>query len=106
MVVGDDPEVGNGIGEDDDNNIATIAAMGRVRAKASELGLTIIPAWKLQSYLRTLNDTLTTPLGSAARAEDFPPEPYSAGSRLPNTGAELYNPPAKRFQNGNKVLSP
>ncbi|MDB4634418.1 hypothetical protein OAG76_03330, partial [Rubripirellula sp.] len=106
MVVGDDPELGNGVGEDDDNNIAQIAAMGRIRAKASELGLTIIPAWKLQSYLRTLNDTLTTPLGSATRGDDFPPEPYVKGNRLPNRGAEIYNAPAKRMQNGNKVLSP
>ncbi|MDB4749357.1 hypothetical protein OAF83_00480 [Rubripirellula sp.] len=106
MVVGDDPELGNRATEEDDDSIATIAAMGRIRAKASELGLTIIPAWKLQSYLRTLNDTLTTPLGSASRGEDFPPDPYVSGSRLPNTGAEIYNAPAKRMQNGNKVLSP
>ncbi len=106
MVVGDDPELGNGTGGDDDNNVAAIAAMGRIRAKASELGLTVIPAWKLQSYLRTLNDTLTTPLGSATRGSDFPPDQYSSGNRLPNTGAELYNAPAKRIQNGNKVLSP
>ena len=106
MVVGDDPELGNGTGTEDDDNVAKIAAMGRIRAQASELGLTIIPAWKLQSYLRTLNDTLTTPLGSATRGTDFPPEPYVSGSRLPSTGAGLYNAPAKRLQNGNKVLSP
>jgi hypothetical protein len=106
MVVGDDPELSNRATEEDDDSIATIAAMGKIRAKASELGLTIIPAWKLQSYLRTLNDTLTTPLGSATRGEDFPPDPYVSGSRLPNTGAEIYNAPAKRMQNGNKVLSP
>ena len=67
---------------------------------------TVIPAWKLQNYLKTLNDTVTTPLGSATRGEDFPPEPYVSGNRLQNTGAEIYNAPAKRMQNGNKVLPP
>jgi len=36
-----------------------VEAMGNVRAKATELGLTIIPAWKLEAYLKTINDTLT-----------------------------------------------
>ena len=106
MVVGDDPQLGNSPSENDDNNIAAIAAMGRVRAKASELGLTIIPAWKLQSYLKTLNDTLTTPLGSATRAEDFPPDPRVSGGRLPQTGAEIYRTPNEKLQKGNKVLPP
>ncbi|MDB4393781.1 hypothetical protein N9018_02815 [Rhodopirellula sp.] len=106
MVVGDDPQLSRRPNEADDNTVATIEAMGRIRAKASELGLTVIPAWKLQSYLKTLNDTLTTPLGSATRGEDFPPEPWVSGSRLPNTGAEIYNTPSKRMQQGNKILAP
>ena len=106
MVVGDDPQLSSSPTADDDNNIASIAAMGRVRAKASELGLTIIPAWKLQSYLRTLDDTLTTPLGSATRAEDFPPDPRVSGSRLPNIGAEIYRTPKEKLQKGNEVLPP
>ena len=106
MVVGDDPELGSRPTNDDDNSIATIAAMGRIRAKAAELGLTVIPAWKLQKYLRTLNDTRTTPLGSATRAEDFPPDPRVSGSRLPNIGSDLYRTPNERQQQGNKVLPP
>ena len=50
---------------------------------AIRAGVTVIPAWKLEAYLRTLEDSLTTPLGSAVRGEDFqaeripgPPPPF------------------------------
>jgi hypothetical protein len=103
MVIGEESDTG---GAANDDTLAAIAAMSKVKTKAKELGLTVIPAWKLQNYLKTLNDTVTTPLGSATRGEDFPPEPYVSGNRLRNTGAEIYNSPAKRMQKGNKVLPP
>ncbi len=103
MVIGEEEDAG---GDGNEDALQAIAAMSRVKTQAKELGLTVIPAWKLQNYLKTLNDTVTTPLGSATRGEDFPPEPYVSGNRLQNTGAEIYNAPAKRMQNGNKVLPP
>jgi hypothetical protein len=103
LVIGEESDAG---GAANDDTLAAIAAMSKVKTKAKELGLTVIPAWKLQNYLKTLNDTVTTPLGSATRGEDFPPEPYASGNRLRNTGAEIYNKPAKRMQEGNKVLAP
>ena len=106
MVVGEDPDIGDGDDAAAEANAQAVAAMGAIRAKAAELGLTIIPAWKLQSYLRTIDDTLTTPFGSAARAEDFPPEPMSGGARLPQTGAEIYNRQVEGVQRGNEILPP
>ena len=81
--------------------------LGRVKAKARELGLTVIPAWKLQEYLKTVDDTLTTPLGSAARAEDFPPTtPPGTNSRMPTDLPELYKRQTEGMQQGNTILSP
>lgn len=90
LVVGEQPEASVGAdpaaGEADNQFLATI---GKLKAEAIELGITVIPAWKLQAYLKTINDSVTTPLGSAVRGEDFPPEPGSAatsrriGSQLP-----------------------
>ncbi|MGI9472214.1 MAG: hypothetical protein ACR2NZ_11805 [Rubripirellula sp.] len=106
LVVGEDPEIGEGDDAATEANAQAVAAMGAVRAKAGELGLTIIPAWKLQSYLRTIDNTLTTPLGSAVRAEDFPPEPMRGGVRLPQSGSEVYNRQVEGVQRGNEVLPP
>lgn len=106
LVVGEDPEIGEGDDAATEANAQAVAALGTVRAKASELGLTIIPAWKLQSYLRTIDDTLTTPLGSAVRGEDFPPEPMSGGVRLPQTGSEIYNRQVEGVQRGREILPP
>jgi hypothetical protein len=104
LVIAADPE----IGEDDDDQAAldTVAAMGNVKAKAAELGLTVIPVWKLQSYLKTIDETLTTPLGSAVRGEDFPPESAGPRSRLPNNLPEIYRRQTEGLQKGNKVLPP
>ncbi len=105
LVIGEDPEVS---GDASDEAAARrVAAMGNVRAKATELGLTIIPAWKLQAYLRTIDDTLTTPLGSAVRAEDFPPQKIpGSGRRMPNSLPKLYQQPTEGMQKGNEILRP
>jgi hypothetical protein len=59
----------------------------------------------LQAYLKTIDDSLTTPLGSAVRGEDFPPETQIGPFRLPNDKTGLYiEEPG--IQKGNKVLSP
>ncbi len=103
LVVGDAPNPADG--EMTDAQAQQVAAMGLIRAKAAELGLTVIPAWKLQNYLRTLDDTLTTPLGSAARADDFPPESKNNAnfSRLPTDIAEIYKKQEEGMQRGNEL---
>ena len=78
LVVGQDPD------SIDDSNAQAIATLGNVKARAAELGLTVIPAWKLEAYLKTIDDTVTTPLGSAVRGEDFPPETTIDSRRIPN----------------------
>ncbi len=105
LVIGEDPELG---GADDDQKAQIVAAMGRTKAKAAELGLTIIPAWKLLSYLKTIDDTLTTPLGSAVRGEDFPAvsTPGTTASRIPPDIADLYKRDDSGIQKDNNILPP
>lgn len=108
LVIGADPEMADSDDLDQaDANAQAVAAMGNIRARAGELGLTIIPAWKLQSYLKTIDDTLTTPLGSAVRGADFPPETIpGTNQRLPTDMAEIYKTQTEGMQKGNKVLPP
>tara|TARA_R110002049_G_scaffold72490_2_gene187166 strand:- start:191258 stop:192742 length:1485 start_codon:yes stop_codon:yes gene_type:complete len=102
MVIGEEPDV-----SDDDRNRVAIETIGKAKARARELGLTVIPAWKLQEYLKTVDDTLTTPLGSAARAEDFPPTtPPGTNSRMPTDLPELYKRQTEGMQQGNTIVSP
>jgi hypothetical protein len=100
LVVGQDPDA------TDDQNAQAIATMGNVKARAAELGLTVIPAWKLEAYLKTIDDTVTTPLGSAVRGEDFPPETTIDSRRLPNDRAPIYEAQQEGMQRGNRVLAP
>ena len=108
LVIGDDPEVSKSADTDDEAAVQAIEAIGKIKARAAELGLTIIPATKLQSYLRTINDTLTTPLGSAARGEDFPPASNIRTDRsgIPSKLAEIYKQQTEGVQEGNKILPP
>ncbi|MFK8111458.1 MAG: hypothetical protein AB8B91_04635 [Rubripirellula sp.] len=104
LVVGEDPELGDPDSINADRNAATIREMGNIKATATELGLTIIPAWKLQSYLKTIDDTITTPFGSAARGEDFQRvAPKGANSRLPSDISEIYKRQRKGMQQGNTI---
>lgn len=100
LVVGQDPDA------TDDQNAAVIRTMGNVKARAAELGLTVIPAWKLEAYLKTIDDTVTTPLGSAVRGQDFPPETTIDSRRLPNDRAPIYEAQQEGMQRGNRVLAP
>ncbi len=100
LVVGQDPDATN------DQNAQAIATLGNVKARAAELGLTVIPAWKLEAYLKTIDDTVTTPLGSAVRGEDFPPETTIDSRRLPNARAQIYDTQREGMQKGNRVLEP
>ena len=100
LVVGQDPD------SIDDSNAQAIATLGNVKARAAELGLTVIPAWKLEAYLKTIDDTVTTPLGSAVRGEDFPPETTIDSRRIPNDRAPIYDAQQEGMQRGNRVLEP
>jgi len=92
---------------EEDLDPAKVKAIGDIKARANELGLTIIPAWKLQAYLKTINDTLTTPLGSAARAEDFEPRTdLGTGQRYPTALPEIYTRQLEGMQKGNEILQP
>ena len=109
LVVGEDPEISDDSNQDlDALSVQVVRKVGEFKEIANELGLTIIPAWKLQAYLRINNDSLTTPLGSAARGEDFPPDSIPAGtsSRLPTDLPELYKRDTSKLQKGNKILPP
>jgi len=92
LVVGEQPDLGNGSTEASEQNAQLVAKLGEIKAKAIELGVTVIPAWKLQAYLKTINDSVTTPLGSAVRGEDFPPEAIRSGAGRGNNEvlSEIY----------------
>jgi hypothetical protein len=102
LVVGDDPELIESADPGTDNTEALIA-LGKLKAEANENGVSIIPAWKLQSYLKAIDDTLTTPLGSAVRGDDFPPDPRTGRPRLENPVSEIYKNQQEGMQQGNRI---
>jgi hypothetical protein len=108
LVIGDDPEVSITADSKDEAAVKAVEAIGKIKARAAELGITVIPAVKLQSYLRTINDTLTQPLGSAARAEDFPVKTKLRTNRegIPSRIAEIYKKQTEGVQQDNKILPP
>jgi len=108
LVIGENPEVSITADSNDEAAVQAVEAMGKLKARAAELGLTIIPATKLQSYLRTIDDTLTTPFGSAARAEDFRPKTKIRLNRagIPSRIAEIHKRQTEGQQEGNKILPP
>lgn len=100
LVVGEPPEAS------DEADSTDVIALGRLKTQAKELGVTVIPAWKLQAYLRTIDDSLTTPLGSAARGRDFAPEPSNAAGSIPINLPSIYQQTDEGQQEGNEILSP
>lgn len=107
LVVGRDPTISNSGDNVSDERAAQITRqMGQIRERATELGLTIIPAWKLQAYLKTIDDTVTTPLGSAVRGDDFGPESRPLSDRLPIDLPEFHLKDTEGQQKDNKVLPP
>ncbi len=104
LVIGEQPELG---GANEDNNAELLAAIGAQKEEASQMGVTVIPAWKLQSFLKTLDDSLTTPLGSAARAEDFPPEStINRAVRRPTNLPEIFKKQLENVQRTNEIARP
>ncbi len=74
MVVGEQPEIKSSQAASD-SMAQQVAELGKWKAKAIELGVTVLPAWKLEGFLKTIHDSVTTPLGSGVRGRDFAPEP-------------------------------
>ncbi len=108
LVIGEAPNIDDDADEAQvDRDAQSIRAIGMAKARATELGLTVIPAWKLQSYLKIMDDSLTTPLGSAVRGEDFPPQTApGTNARLPTDLPDLYKRPTEGIQKGNTILPP
>lgn len=102
LVVGDDPELIESADPSADNTEALIA-LGKLKSEANENGVSIIPAWKLQSYLKAIDDTLTTPLGSAVRGDDFPPDPRTGRAPLDNPVSAIYLNQQEGMQQGNRI---
>ncbi len=85
LVIGEQPVA------DSERGQAALKAYGDLKNLATQYGVTVIPAWKLQAFLRTLDDSITTPLGSGMRSEDFAPEHATTGkNRLPSQLPEMY----------------
>jgi len=91
LVVGEQPESAAGPNADA-NRSRAMAEIGKLKAQATELGITTIPAWKLLEYLKGINDSITTPLGSASKATDFAPLPATgtSGRNKSNLLPEIY----------------
>lgn len=79
LVIGEQPDSSAGP-DADANRSRAMAEIGRLKAQATELGITTIPAWKLLEYLKGISDSITTPLGAAARGSDFAPLPATGMS--------------------------
>ncbi len=108
LVVGEPPELADDVDLAAADRLAqSIKAIGVVKAEATEKGLTIIPAWKLQNYLKIMDNSLTTPLGSAARAEDFQPDRLpNKQSRMPTQLPRHHTESDEGIQKDNKILPP
>lgn len=92
LVVGDPMELG---GDPESPAVQRkIKELGDFKVKAAEMGVTVIPAWKLMNYIQVISDTKTTPLGSAARGSDFKPEMEGGRRpRVPTDISPLYRDP-------------
>ena len=105
LVIGQSPEISDNSADSASAEAAAqaAAALGRIKEKATELGLTVIPAWKLQAYLKTIDDTVTTPLGSAVRGEDFEPDSRISRPRIRSDISDLYKEDKAKMQTGNEL---
>jgi len=92
LVIGEVPEINDEGNPASERDAQYLVQLGRIKAEAVEKGITVIPAWKLQAYLKTINDSVTTPLGSAVRGDDFPPEAIRSSSGRANSSGlpEMY----------------
>lgn len=104
LVVGESPDLD---GRDEDRAAVDLAEIGQAKQRAIEAGVTVIPAWKLQAYLKTLDDSLTTPLGSAVRGKDFPARRVPGPPRRREVDLpEMYKNQRKNVQRNNEIVRP
>lgn len=68
----------------------SVAEMGKIIDEARQLGITVVPAEKLLGFLRTIDDSITVPLGNTARADDFRPLPAGTGRLSKESVSDLY----------------
>ncbi len=108
LVVGETPTLNSSSLASDGEDVGqAIAKIGEIKAQAVEKGITVIPAWKLQAYLKTIGDQLTTPLGSAVRGADFPPERIPGSKRrLPTQVADIFMKQDEGMQKSNEIAKP
>ena len=82
LVVGERTEVSQDADQEaTDRQRREMVEMGAIIDEARQLGITIIPAEKLVGFLRSIDDSITVPLGAAARGGDFRPTPTPPGRR-------------------------
>jgi hypothetical protein len=104
LVIGESPELSDrGDSASDEAAARAAAALGLIKQRATELGLTVIPAWKLQAYLKTIDDTVTTPLGSAVRGDDFAPESRIMRNQVQSDLTDLYRNDDSKVQKGKEL---
>ncbi|MEM6692134.1 MAG: hypothetical protein AAF664_22085 [Planctomycetota bacterium] len=106
LVVGTIPEFDPNAPDGGEAAAEAIKQFGSIKARANELGITVIPAWKLQEYLRTIDASLTQPLGTAARASDFEPKSQPNVNRVNTNVAPIYERDDSKLQRGNEIPAP
>ncbi|MEO1617056.1 MAG: hypothetical protein AAFV88_14490 [Planctomycetota bacterium] len=104
LVVGESPDLDDA---DDALAAAQVAALGAAKQRALEAGVTVIPGWKLEAYLKTIDDSITTPLGSAVRGDDFPARRIGGPAiRRPVDLPKIYTEQRDNVQKGNDIVRP
>jgi flagellar biosynthesis GTPase FlhF len=91
LVIGEQPD-SSAEPDADAKRSRAMDEISRLKAEATELGITTIPAWKLLEYLKGISDSVTTPLGAGARGTDFAPLPATgmSGRNQSNLLPEIY----------------
>lgn len=95
LVVGERPDVAAQSldAESSRRDEQKLAQIGEIIDEARQLGITIIPADKLVGFLKTLDDSITTPLGNTARGSDFGPLPSRVPRRADTDISDLFKKP-------------
>ncbi len=97
LVVGERPEASdNADAAQALQDQKTLVELGAIIDEAKQLGITVIPADKLIGFLKTLDDSITVPLGPVARASDFGPRPIENVRAIRESVSDLYNDTPKR----------
>ncbi len=91
LVIGEQPD-SSADPDADAKRSRAMDEISRLKAEATELGISTIPAWKLLEYLKGISDSVTTPLGAGARGTDFAPLPATgmSGRNQSNLLPEIY----------------